>query len=250
VAVAVLWWRGDTRRTIRSRILEERRAVLVHLPPGYHESRSHYPVLYLLDAVGRPSRFSPALSEIGEKIDAMAGEGVGPLIVIGVVNTRRGRDMLPVEAESYPESGGADRFLACLTEEIIPYVDETFRTTGERLLYGRWDSGLLTLYALLEAPEAFSGYIASSPTVGHCPDLLATRATRLFTERQSLVKSLFVIYGDDDIPLTREFVPDLAQVIRERGGPGLRLQVKVVPGGGHIPATSLADGLRFHFSHR
>ncbi len=223
--------------------------MLVHLPPGYHESRSHYPVLYLLDAVGRPSRFSPALSEIGRQIDAMAVEGVGPLIVIGVVNTRRGRDMLPVEAESYPESGGADRFLACLTKEIIPYVDESFRTTGERLLYGRSDSALFTLYALFEAPDAFSGYMASSPTVGHCPNLLATRATALFAERRSPAKTLFVIYGDDDIPLTLQFVPDLAHVIREQGGSGLRFQVKVVPGGGHIPASSLADGLRFHFSN-
>ena len=143
---------------------------------------------------------------------------------------------------------GIARFLACLTEEIIPYVDLTFRTTGERLLYGRSDSGLLTLYALLEAPDAFSGYIASSPTVGHCPNLLATRATRLFDERRFLAKTLFVIYGDDDILLTRQFIPDLAQVIREEGGPGLRFQVKVVPKGGHIPASSLADGLRFHFS--
>ena len=140
--------------------------------------------------------------------------------------------------------------LACLTEEIIPYVDLTFRTTGERLLYGRSDSGLFTLYALLETPDAFSGFIAASPTVGHCPSFLATRATRLLDERRSLAKTLFVIYGDDDIPLTLQFVPDFAQVIREQGGPVLRFQVKVVPGGGHIPASSLADGLRFHFSHR
>ena len=158
------------------------------------------------------------------------------------------RMMVPATAEPYPESGGADQFLACLTEEIIPHVDESLRTTGERLLYGRSDSALFALYALLESPDAFSGYIASSPTVGHCPSLLEDGATRLLRERPSLKKTLFVVYGDDDIPLARQFVPDLERVIREQAGSGMRFGVKVVPGGGHIPASSLSDGLRFYFS--
>jgi enterochelin esterase-like enzyme len=248
-AAAVHFWSGrGEQTTMRSRILEERRTLLVHLPPGYHDSTTRYPVLYVLDAVGRPSRFGPSLSETGAQIDAMAAEGVGPLIVIGVVNTHRSRDMVPSTSEPYPESGGADLFLACLTQEVIPHVDESFRTTGERLLYGRSDSALFALYALIESPDAFSGYIASSPTVGHCPGLLEEGATRLLQGRPALEKTVFIVYGEDDIPLAREFVPALAGAIRKQAGTGLRFGVKAVPRGGHIPAGSLADGLRFHYS--
>ena len=88
--------------------------------------------------------------------------------------------MLPVKTGLYPEGGGADSFLAFFTEEIIPYVDENFRTTKERILYGRSDSGLFTIYALLERPDAFSAYISSSPTVGHCPTLLRLKTGELF----------------------------------------------------------------------
>ena len=97
-------------------------------------------------------------------------------------------------------------------------MDESFRTTGERLLYGRSDSALFALYALIEIPDAFSGYLASSPTVGHSPSLLEEGATRLLRERPGLEKTLFVIYGDDDIPLSREPVPALAEAIRDFPG--------------------------------
>jgi enterochelin esterase-like enzyme len=251
VAAVRFWSSRVDQRTIRSRVLEERRTLLVHVPPGYDDSTTtRYPVLYLLDAIGRPSRFGPSFSEIAEEVDALAAEGVGPFIIIGVVNTRRSRDMVPATSEPYPESGGADHFLACLTEEVIPYVDESFPTTGERLLYGRSDSALFTLYALLESPDAFSGYIASSPTVGHCPGLLEEGVKRLLQGRPELEKALFVVYGDDDIPLVRESIPTLVEAIREQAGTGLRFGVKTVPDGGHIPAGSLADGLRFYYASR
>jgi hypothetical protein len=239
---------SDKERNIRSRILEERRSLLIHLPPGYRESTTSYPVLYLLDAHDRHSSSGPSFYTIAKRVDAMSLQGIPPMIIIGVTNTHRSRDMLPVKTGLYPEGGGADRFLAFLTEEAVVYVDKNFRTTGERILYGRSDSGLFTVYALLESPEAFSAYIASSPTVGHCPTLLRLKTGELFREHPTLKNALFIVYGDDDIAYAKNFIPALTQIIRNQATEGFRFGMNIVPGGTHIPSSSLYDGLRFYIS--
>jgi hypothetical protein len=55
IVLVVLFSGG--KRTIRSRILEEKRPLLVHLPPGYRESTTSFPVLYILDASNSGFRF-------------------------------------------------------------------------------------------------------------------------------------------------------------------------------------------------
>jgi hypothetical protein len=246
--VALVLTGTDKERTVRSRILEERRSLLIHLPPGYRESTASYPVLYLLDAYDQLSSSGPSFYTIAKRVDAMSLQGIPPMVIIGVTNTHRNRDMLPVKTGLYPEGGGADRFLAFLTEEAVPYVDESFRTTGERILYGRSDSGLFTVYALLESPETFSAYIASSPTVGHCPTLLRLKTDEMFRENPNLENALFIIYGDDDIAYAKNFIPALTRIIRNQATEGFRFGMNVVPGEAHIPSSSLYDGLRFYFS--
>ena len=238
-------WGGHT---IHSRILDEERSFFVHRPPGYGESTATYPVLYLLDAYGRNSSSGPDFQTVAKQVDTMSLEGIPPMIIVGVVNTHRSRDMLPIKTRVYSESGGADKFLAFLTEELIPHVDANFRTSGERILYGRSDSGLFTLFALLEKPDAFSGYLSSSPTVGHCPDIMRVKTGRLFAQHPTLETTLFLIYGDDDLPYARRYIPVFAQAFRKQGSDGIRFGMNVVPGGGHVPQSSLPDGLRFYFS--
>lgn len=238
-------WGGHT---LHSDILGEDRSVFIHRPPGYGESKTTYPVLYLLDAYARNSSSGPDFQTVAKQVDTMSLEGIPPLILVGVVNTHRSRDMLPIKTRVYSESGGADKFLAFITEELIPYVDSNFRTSGERILYGRSDSGLFTLFALLEQPDAFSGYISSSPTVGHCPDLMRVKTGRLFERHPALETTLFLVYGDDDLPYARRYIPVFAQAFRKQGSDGIKFGMNIVPGGGHVPQSSLSDGLRFYFS--
>jgi hypothetical protein len=250
LAIVIVSFRIDSQRTIDSRTLEERRSLLVHLPPGYRESTVSYPVLYVLDAQNQPSGAGPSFDSVAKRVDAMSLQGIPPMIVIGVENTHRSRDMLPVKTGLYPEGGGADRFLAFLTEEAVPYVDENFRTTGERVLFGQSDSGLFTIYALLVRPQAFSAYISSSPTVGHCPTLLRLKTGEMFRRHPPPESALFIIYGDEDIAYAKNFIPAFAQTFRNHATAGFRFGMNIVPGANHIPSSSLYDGLRFYFSSR
>ncbi len=247
-AVVLVIVSREKNRTVYCPNLDENRPLLVHLPSGYRESDESYPVLYLLDAGKPQTNGGSSFDTIAKRVDTMSLEGIPPMIVIGVVNIHRSRDMLPIKSVVNPDGGGADRFLACLAEQIIPYVDGNFRTTGERILYGEADAGLFAINALLENPDVFSGYITSSPTIGHCPTVLRIKAGHLFREQRTLDKSLFIIYSDDDLPYAAKFIPILSRNLRSQAGPEFRMGVNIIPEGGHIPKSSLNDGLRFYFA--
>ena len=64
------------------------------------------------------------------------------------------------------QSGGAPRFLECLREEIIPFIETNYRASSlERGLAGYSYGGLFTLFTLFNAPQLFTSYFAGSPTM-------------------------------------------------------------------------------------
>ncbi len=232
---------------IRSPILGEKRTILVSLPKSYESSNKNYPVLFLLDARPRASTFGPSFYTVAEGLKA-PGDPVPEMIVIGVTNTNRNRDMLPVRADGFPDSGKAADFLRFITKELIPDMRARYRTSDIRILYGRSDSGLFALYALTNSPEAFQAVIASSPTLGHCPTLMTEWAKGLFRTRPNVAKRLFIIYGDNEGDIVADYVPRFAETIKNAASENFVLGIRSVPGGGHIPKSSLGEGLRFVFS--
>jgi pimeloyl-ACP methyl ester carboxylesterase len=79
------------------------------------------------------------------------------------------RDMTPTPVAGFrvpPEAenaGGADKFLAFLTNELIPHLDSTYRTTPMRVLIGHSLGGLFALHALAQKPQVFMGYVVMEP---------------------------------------------------------------------------------------
>ncbi len=205
-------------------------------------------MLFILDAFNVRSTYGPSFYDAAERIHQIPSDSIPALIVIGVVNSVRSRDMLPVTTEIHAEGGGADKFLAFLWQELIPYIEQIFRTTKERILYGRSDSGLFTLYSLLEKPDTFASYIASSPTVGFCPSLIKRKTRQLFRYHPELDKTLYFIYGENDIVWVKDFLPEVVRDLRELAPAAFRLGEKIVPAVGHIPESSLLEGLRFIYS--
>ena len=203
------------------------------------------PGIYVLDAwdSSRLATWRPALQQV-------AASEVGDLIVVGVVNTDRSRDMLPACGPRSSGESGTDAFLRFLGEELIPWVETRYRASGRRVLFGRSDSGLLAVYVLVSAPETFASYIASSPTLGHCPELILERAEGVLTSGRGASRALFVTYGERDIPLSRELVPSFEAVLSDHSPDTLRWAVEQVPGAGHLPDGALTSGLHFVFEDR
>jgi len=233
---------------IPSRVLGERRTVLEYLPASCQSSGQSYPVLVLLDATPRASIFGPSFYATAKRVNAL-GAPIPEMIVVGVTNTDRLRDMIPVPDTSFPPSPGmAGDFLRFITDELMPTVAARYRTSGFRILYGGSDAGLFALYALTSAPDAFEAVIASSPSLGRCPAFMASRVSELFHDHPALVKTLFLVYGADEGPAVSQRVPEFAALIERQRSGGFSLGVSRVADGGHVPKSGLEDGLRFTFS--
>jgi len=228
---------------IYSKILNEERKLIIHLPPGYEKTSQAYPVLYLLDA----DWDSLFLSSVATS-EYLNGFGLIPkMIIVGICNTVRNRDMIPIKREDRPESGGSKNFLRFITEELMPYVKEQYRTVPYRLLFGGSNAGLFTVYALFENPEIFNACIAGSPMIGHCADFMHKLAEDAFLNKDLSSRFLYMIYGDDDLQGTVSYVPDLHQLIKTKSPEGFLYQMKIIENGGHVPFISLHDGLRSIF---
>ncbi len=150
--------------------LQNRRDVLVALPPSYGSSDRSYPVLYMQDG---QNLFDPATSyvahwELGETLSNVARRG-HEAIVVGIPNMGRARryEYSPFR-DMIHGGGGGDRYLAFITDTIKPRIDRDFRTMPDRDHTGIGGSslgGLLSLYALFRHPALFGAAAVISPAL-------------------------------------------------------------------------------------
>jgi hypothetical protein len=229
---------------INSKILNEERTIVVKLPRGYEKGHSSYPVLYFLDAdwedlVPTVVATSGYLNEFGS---------VPKMIVVGICNTDRIRDMTPVKIEDEQTSGGAAFFLKFISEELMSFIDKNYRTEPFAILFGGSYAGLFTVNAFLEKPETFKAYIASSPGIGVCPDYLYEKAGRLFKKRKSISRFLYMIYGERDYPQSVGHTKDFYDFIKSNAPEDLECQMEIIKNEGHVPFIGLYKGLRIIFS--
>jgi predicted alpha/beta superfamily hydrolase len=156
---------AGTSFRIESRVLGETRVVDIALPTRYTAtSDRRYPVLVVLDGESQfpvataLTRFYSSVGQLPE------------IIVVGVRNTARTRDLSPAPVAGFDTPpglgntfGGADRFLTFLAEELLPHVDREYRTVRMRTLVGHSIGGTFALYALAQRPDLFTGYVVMEP---------------------------------------------------------------------------------------
>ena len=124
--------------SIQSKILGEQRKIWVHVPNGANQK---YPVVYVLDGDGH---FSSVVGMI-QQLSTINGNMMCPkMIVVGIPNTDRTRDLTPthidadpyVPADSifYKTSGGGENFIAFIEKELMPYIDVKYPTAPYKIL--------------------------------------------------------------------------------------------------------------------
>jgi predicted alpha/beta superfamily hydrolase len=187
--------------TLPSKIMGEERTILVSTPPGYEQSSQGYPVLYMTDG-------NAHLSHTRGTVDFLARNGLMPqVIVVGVNNTDRTRDLSPTHIASRtidgrvfesPTSGGASKFLDFFEQELFPYVDANYRTMPLRLFTGHSFGGLFALNAFFTRPEMFDAVLAVSPSLNWDEDLPIRQAESFFDGRDELNETLFVVMANEE----------------------------------------------------
>ena len=188
--------------TITSKIMGKDYQLYISFPSGYStKDTTKYPVLYVLD--GRGS--FPLFKTLREAMDL--GNELEKVIIVGI---GRGRDpaswyinrmydytpSLDTISDRKSEkqfgfpngaikSGGAEKFLKCITTEIIPYVETHYKTTNDRGITGHSLGGLFTTYCLLNSTGVFSRYGINSPSLWWNNDELLNQADSLFTKNKT-----------------------------------------------------------------
>lgn len=151
------WYAIGETISFKSKILNEERSIIVYTPQTYNLSNNSYPVMYLLDG-GTHFHHATGIAQF------LAANGIIPeMIVVAVKNVDRTRDFSPTHVEERPTTGGAEKFMGYLEEELMPFMNNNYRTFPYEILVGHSFGGEFATYALLNFPDVFNAYIAISP---------------------------------------------------------------------------------------
>jgi predicted alpha/beta superfamily hydrolase len=182
-----------TYRILHSKVLNEDRTLLVNLPQGYDEATNSYPVLYILYGGQVEGYFADAVHIVCRLNEASR---IPDMIIIGVKNTDRYRDCLPINRNG--QRGGADNFLKFFIEELIPFVDQSYRTKNFRILLGPQAGAAFSVYAMMENPGLFRVNIATNPFwIRSNREYMLTKAMDFFNQEGSLNNFLFITNNTD-----------------------------------------------------
>ena len=179
-----------TQHKINSQILNEERTILVRVPANY-QTGEKFPVIYMLDA--HPPQNAMMVGLIEQQV---WGGFMPEMIVVGIQNTNRTRDMTPTKTER-ADSGGGENFIKFIESEVIPLVEKNYRTQPFRVFAGHSLGGLTAVYAFVSRPDLFNAYIAASPVLHWDNKFVIKRAEELFKQNRDFNKTLFITVGDE-----------------------------------------------------
>ena len=226
---------------IESTILGETRTLEIRLPPGYDEDSRAYPMLLVLDG-------GDWFSYMATLENGVAPNHLPEMVVVGIPNTDRRRD-LDTADESLGEPGaGAERFKRFLHEELLPHLSKTYRASSYRVLAGHSLAGIFVLHTFATNPEMFQGYIATSPSLHSPPHkLILDRDMESLNPASTAGRFLFITAGGMEERIARE-LEQLAADLEKRDDLDLDFHWEIFPAEGHLPVKGFYQGLRLLFS--
>jgi predicted alpha/beta superfamily hydrolase len=123
-----------------SKILNEQKVLFVHLPKDY--KTKSYPVLYVISSLAHDFR-----------ADIYRDQS----IVVGIEN----KD----PRKYFVGENNRKDYLQFLNDELIPFVEAEFNASSTRYISGHSISGGFVMDVLMQSPDSFSFYAATSPCI-------------------------------------------------------------------------------------
>lgn len=242
---------GTQLRKITSSIVAGQEYQLhIMLPGGYATSNKAYPVVYLMD-----SQWDFPL------LTALYGEQyydgfIPQMIIVGVTwggtnpnpDSLRTRDYTPTNVKGAVQSGGADKFLSFMKEELFPFIENNYRANkNDRSLIGCSLGGLFTMYTLFTHPHLFQRYVAASPAFMWDNDVLCQYEKEYVANQSNPPAKLFMCVGgvERSVPGFQK----LTKFLNDRHYNSLEVESRVLENTGHsgTKGEGFARGLQFAF---
>lgn len=252
--------------TYYSKIVRDSFSIFVNLPTDYDARAARaYPVVFLLDANLYFEIVATALNKYSEV-------GLAPsVILVGIgykdfptMDSLRNRDdTYPAAIPEYEMtvSGGADKFLSFITNELITDIDKKYKTdTSRRVIMGHSLGGYFVAYALLQnlrrASSGLMGFIAASPSLHYNHYYLPNQFKELAfqTDRKEKLEVYFTYgglesdgsEGDSSVRNPKELLAELSKVLSEKQGDSIHYQSDIYSNFSHMDTQipTFIKGLR------
>ena len=165
--------------------LNTSRRIWIYLPPGYKDSKKHYPVMYLQDGQNLFDEMTSAFGQewgVDECLDSLIAKGKPACIVVGIDNGQATRmsEYNPYEftwkdsTQSQIILPKGDAYLRFLISTLKPFIDKKYRTLSSKentVIAGSSMGGLISYYAALKYPEVFGKAGVFSPAFWTAPSI-------------------------------------------------------------------------------
>lgn len=240
--------------TFHSKILNEERKIYIYAPPtdtSYVTQSS--PVLYLMDADEQMAMVTGQVIYLSQSFTL-----IPPMIIVGIGNIDRTKDLTPTHstsghhgksdtslASTLTTSGGGEKFLQFLREELMPYVEKHYKTVPFKTFCGHSLGALMAVYTLLKHPDMFNAYIAISPSLWWDEQSVLKQAKTWKPDFGSK-KFLFFSDGSEGVQFHKNALT-LDSLLKIKNTAELKVRYTYYPGETHQaePIKATYDALRY-----
>jgi predicted alpha/beta superfamily hydrolase len=245
--------------SLYSKTLNEQRKIWVYVPaadPLY--AKQAFPVVYLLDG---DAHFYSVMGMIQQLSEVNMNMVLPRMILIGITNTDRTRDLTPSHVSTYGDipdtsffrtSGGAGKFTLFIEKELIPFVDSSYPTAPYRILIGHSYGGLFCVNTMIDHTKLFNAYLAIDPSMDWDSSKFVKHAGEVLAQKNFSGTSFYLSianqgYSDTETSKDNEASFELARLLDAGKKNQLRYNWRYYADDNHgsVPMISEYDGLRF-----
>lgn len=234
-----------TRIRLKSEILGETRTIRVSLPQSYGNGTQKCGVIYLVDG---ESFFAQTTALLRHNDNTNM-----PMIVVGIENTKRTRDLTPPitkeENSRWGKSGGgSEKFRRFIVEELRPFLAKHYRTNDVSVLVGHSFGGLFVWDAMIAQPEAFKAYLVLSPSLWWDKQSQVDRLKSLPSDHGLYERYVFLAMGTEG-PSMNEPFDEVIKHLETNSPANFRWDTKQFPEESHWTVVPFAinSGLKHYF---
>ena len=180
--------------SVKSTVLNEQRPLLIYTPYANKKikpsTKETYPILYVLDGENH-------FRSVAAIVELLGNSGVcPPMIVVGIPNTNRTRDLTPTAVEDNNDgvknSGGGEKFISFLEKELMPYIESSYPTAPYKILMGHSLGGLMVMHTLVHHKDLFNAYIPIDAAIWWTDHKILNEAKLVFEKDNYQNKTLFL----------------------------------------------------------
>jgi len=212
----------------------------IKLPEAYSENNDKsYPVIYTTDAMWHMEMLSGSTEYMLEEVILVGiswqkdiDEGLKKEVGEHVSRFRdySFRKSNKPEIQTKFQFGQGNNHLGFIRNDIIPYMDNTYRTDpNSRTYFGYSMGGEFGAYVLLSQPDTFNNYILGSPSIKNEVEHLSALNTKLSNRNSSLNANVFISYGSLEEPMM-EPIEAFIKLLNDRRDDGLTVLKEVIDG--------------------